>query len=163
MQYSESQRTFSLAHPTTQVQQKTCPHSVTALAVRSSRHKAHLRLARTSEGKESTSNTVRSPQKSFPSSPSEAAAVTRLRGTNELIVVESMYVFLSISPPPCVVASRDNEEEPSTGGNRVEDDLEWRRGAMRDCIRYASLMTSRIPSSEYEGGFWLGLGGTEDT
>src|SRR5260370_41417789 len=35
--------TFSLAHPTTHVQQNICPHSVTELAVLSSRQSAHLR------------------------------------------------------------------------------------------------------------------------
>lgn len=50
--------TFSLPHPTMQVQQKTCPHSVTVLPVLSSRHNGHFRPARSPALREVTSKYV---------------------------------------------------------------------------------------------------------
>lgn len=134
--------TFSLPHPTTHVQQNICPHSVTVLAVLSSKHNAHLLLARVSASKASTSRIVRSPQRSFPSSSPAEDAATKDEGTSVEIGVESIEIAI------------DFESDWVWGFDWVEAEFkeEDKCGATSACIRKIRRMPRRTPRREYDGG-----------
>jgi len=139
---------FSLPHPTMQLQQNRCPHSVEQLSVRSSKHSVQFLAALNASGIDLTSSIVLSSSSAGIAGLPSGFSGPRKDNTGRL----------SRNVP------RDRISRPSFSfplGLPISFIVVfWLRILVTR--RYISRIPSRIPSNEYEGGRVCGFSGIED-
>jgi len=135
---------FSRPHPTMQLQQKRCPHSVAQLSVRSSKQRVQLRPARIFDGMEGISRMVRpSSSAGLAGSPSGLTGPRKDDTGWSSIYVSFPRVWFRASSFPLIA-------EPEA----------LRMNAVN---RYSRRTAINMPSTEYDGGRVWGSCGREDT
>ena len=139
--------TFSRPHPTMQLQQKRCPHSVAVLDVRSSRQSVQLRLSRSCSATDFTLRAVCSSSSAEVGGDESSGAFARI-----VTIGTSSSLASELDP------TENFPFSPSAScTGLLEGDV--RRSETSRCM---SLITIKTPSKEYDGGRTFGFSGIDD-